>query len=181
MLTKNGVYGCPICDFISSEDADIIYEGRHNVVALNPRISPHPFRTAIIPIRHVGCEGLYGMNSLSMNERIEYKNARKRATDAIIKSANETGNILRTREGQPLVDYLERPSVHWSGDLIPQYDGAAKIGGMTFPTYSDADVQGVGPAPVIVASFPKDRLDLVMDKKVRTEMARLLRKNFEFC
>jgi hypothetical protein len=179
MIGKNSVSGCAICEFLSSEDIDKIYQGRYNVVALNPRISPHMLRTAIIPIRHIGGQGIYGVESLSMEERVEYKNARKSATDAIIQSAKETGNTLEVREGQPLIDYLERPSDHWSGDLIPKYQGHAKLGDVLFPIYEKVEVKGVGWTPVIVASFPKGRKDLVMDKKLRSEMARILKKNFK--
>jgi hypothetical protein len=180
MIAKNRTAGCTICDFLSSKDIDIIYQGRFVTAALNPRISPNLFRTAIIPVRHIGEGGVYGTSGpISMDEKNEFKYARRRVTDAIIKSAKETGNKLRVREGQPLIDYLERPSNHWSGDLLPQYESPAKFKDMIFPFYHEVMVEGVGYAPVIVASFPKEREDLVMKKELRIEITEALKKNLK--
>ena len=175
---------CPICNFLTDDETDKIYSGRHIEVALNPRWSPHLFRTALIPKRHLGESGKYGLELLGDCEREEYGLLRRATTDAIIRAARTTGNRLKIREEQLHIDYMERPSIHPSGDLIPQYYDPAKLRGFIFPRYLDAEMEpnssNVKKVSVIVASFPKSESGrLTMPRLLREEMANVLKKHFK--
>ncbi len=179
---------CPICaGFIGKyrDEANIIYETEMMVVALNPRGSPHFLRTAIIPKRHLGDAGKYGVDNLMDCEYNEYKKLKMTATDAIIKTSSDLGIKLKKREGQPLVDYLVRPSVHPSGDLFPSYEGEVEFMGYVFPEYIETRIRThnmpriAESSPTILASFPKTNEDLTMPVKLRKNIVADLQKNFD--
>lgn len=69
---------CGICKFLVDDEIDKIYEGEHIEAALNPRWSPHALRMTLIPLRHIGEDGKYGLGSLNMDERFEYGLLRKK-------------------------------------------------------------------------------------------------------
>ncbi|UCG95656.1 MAG: hypothetical protein JSV92_01240 [archaeon] len=187
-LIRNFNEECPICNLLRGDDqTDLIYDGDFFSLYLNQRVSPHLFRTAIVPYEHCIEKGKYGLECLSKKERDEYRNLKMGATDAIIMAAKKTENVLKEREGQPLIDYLVRPSVHPSGDLIPQYEGmpkleVKKLGRVfNFPVYGTINLRHFGsfnltPPDAIVGSFPKSNEGLIMPEEVREEQVRLLKK-----
>lgn len=181
---KNFDSNCSICNFLKEDETDVIYEGDFFEAVINPRWSPHaPFRTAIVPYEHFGDKGKYGLEKISNIERKEYREIRIRTTEAIIKAAKETGNELKTREGQPLIDYMERPSIHPSGDTMPQFKRPAKLGDHVSPRYLDTEIDpgnsGIEKASVIVGSFPKDQgYKLTMPEDLRREAVKILKKHF---
>lgn len=172
---------CAICKLLEKGE-DVIHEEDVMVAVLNGRWSPHLFRTAVVPKRHIGDKGTYGLQCLDMEEKADYSLLRRIATDAIIHAAKSTGNKLKTREGQPLIDCLVRPSYHPSADLIPHYEGPAKLGEYVFPRYVGAEIEagssGVTHASVIVASFPKSEAEkLTMPKDLRRKTVSVLKES----
>jgi len=180
MEIKNYDPNCAMCNFLEGNTIDIVYEGIYNKVAINPRISPHLFRTAVIPMRHMGADGKYGLELLNKREREEYRSLRLKTTDAIIGSADGTGNRLDMRDGQPDVEYIERPCKHPTGDLFPRYKEPARLGGYVFPRCVDAEIEAnsfsVNSAPVILASFADK--SLIMPEDLRREIVSILKENF---
>lgn len=180
-------WNCPICTGFIGEDREnvnIIYESESMIVALNPRWSPHLGRCAIIPKRHLGADGKYGLAKLPYSESVEAKKLSIAARNAIEKSFSHQG--IMEREGQPLIDYIERPSEHPSGDLFPTYNGEAEFDGYVFPKYDGAGLKlnsmpaFKGQLNVILSSFPKARADFVMPYNLRSSIAEALKENFDY-
>ena len=127
---------CSMCTGFIGEGKDetnIIHESPLMVAAINPRFSPHLGRCAVIPKRHLGLDGRYGVSKLGPDESKEYNLLLMATIDAIYASFSHLG--MKYREGLPLIDYLVRPSVHPSGDLFPTYEGPVEFMGYKFPQY----------------------------------------------
>jgi hypothetical protein len=176
---------CGMCtDVINEATADpknIICRTKLFVVTINPRWSPHLGRVAIAPIRHIGTDGVYGMESLYDKERLELSRLRKNVTDSIVKAFSHYG--ISRREGCAHIDAIVRPSLHPSLDLFPTYDQAPKYRDWTFPSYKKMELE-VGSAnknlekvTAVLASFSDPML--LMPLELRSLIANDLRNCLE--
>lgn len=181
------VNDCPICFSFVSDDKDrtnIIYESDLFIVAINPRWSPHLGRCAVIPKRHLGDDGRYGVFKLGEIEALEYNQLVILTRDAIDASFLDFG--IKEREGHPLIDYLVRPSVHPSGDLFPTYESAVHFMGYMFPEYEGVGIKTNSmpqldeDGPAILASFPKTNANLTMPADLRQAIVDRLKFNFDY-
>ena len=134
---------CGMCvDVINAATADsknIVCRTELFAVTINPRWSPHLGRVAIAPVRHIGPDGVYGMESLGDKERLELSRLRKEVTDSMVKAFGHYG--ISRREGCVHIDAIVRPSLHPSLDLFPTYDKAPKYKGWTFPSYKKVELE----------------------------------------
>lgn len=140
------------------KDEHIILEGKSIAWIPYSRENPSPFRSALVPKRHLGEDGKYGLSRLSNEEREELANMEIRVTNAIVSAAKDAHIEMEKRDGMPLIDRLIRTSVHPNIDFIPQTKQPAKLGGYIFPRYLDAEIEANSAnikktAKVIVASF----------------------------
>jgi hypothetical protein len=176
---------CGMCtDVINQVTADpknIVCITKLFVVTINPRWSPHLGRVAIAPVRHIGPDGVYGMELLDENERLELSRLRKDVTDSIVKAFSHYG--ISRREGCAHIDAIVRPSLHPSLDLFPTYDQAPKYKDWTFPSYKKVELE-IGSAnknlkkvPTVLASFSDPTL--LMPPELRSSIANDLRTCLE--
>jgi hypothetical protein len=160
------------------KDEHIILEGKSIAWIPYPRENPNPFRSALVPKRHLGEDGKYGLSKLSNEEREELVNMEVIVTNAIVSATKDAHIEMETRDGMPLIDRLIRTAFHPNIDFIPQIKQPTKLAGYVFPRYLDAEIDANSAninktAKVIVASFanaPPKPEDLI------EEEVRLLRK-----
>jgi len=177
MKVQNYNADCKICNTLQ-KDEHIIYEGKSIVWVPYPRWNANPFRSALVPKRHLGEDGKYGLSRLSNEEREELGNTEIVVTNAIISAARDAHIEMETRDGMPLIDRLIRTAVHPNIDFVPQTKQPAKLAGYVFPRNLDAEIEANSAnvnktAKVIVASFsaaPPKPEDLI------EEEVRLLRR-----
>lgn len=177
MKVHNYNSSCGNCNVLKN-DEHIIYEGESIAWIPYPRWNANPFRSALVPKRHLGENGKYGLARLFNEEREELGNLEVVVTNAIVSAAKDAQIELETRDGMPLIDRLIRTAVHPDIDFVPQTRQPAKLAGYVFPRClndeieaNSADVKKT--AKVIVASFadaPPKPEDLI-EKEIR-----LLRK-----
>ena len=176
---------CSMCaDVINEATADsknIVCRTKLFVVTINPRWSPHLGRVAIAPVRHIGHDGVYGMESLNEEERLELSRLRKDVTDSIVKAFNHFG--ISQREGCVHIDAIVRPSLHPSLDLFPTYDNAPKYKDWTFPSYKKVELEigsahaNVKKISTVLASFSDP--SLIMPPELRKLIENDLRSFLE--
>jgi hypothetical protein len=181
MKVQNYNSECKTCNALQ-KDEHVIYEGKLVAWVPYPRWNANPFRSALVPKRHLGEDGKYGLAKLSNEEREELGSMETSVTNAIISATKDAQIELETRDGMPLIDRLVRTATHPNIDFVPQTKQPAKFAGYIFPRYLDAGI-GVNSAnikktaKVIVASFadaPLKPEDLI------EEEVRLLKKYFNF-
>ncbi len=181
MRVKDYNSKCKICNALE-RDEHIIYEGDSIAWIPYPRWNANPFRSALVPKRHLGEDGKYGLARLSNKERKEIDKLEISVTNAIISATSQALIGLETRDGLPLIDRIIRTSTHPNIDFIPQTSHTATLSGYKFPRYLNAEIEANSAnikktAKIIVASFadaPLKPEDLV------EEEVRLLKKYFTF-
>ena len=155
---------CDVCNDYFGPRGDrslVVDEGRYRMaVVLNPKLSPHAFRTAIVPYGHLRNADGYAPRKLDEDEMHEFNELFRKSRSAIVRASEKVGLKLKQREGFPLIDFMVRPSRHPSGDLIPHYDGDVIIGGKKLLQYVDTRLKsGDGSErsiPTVVGSFAKE-------------------------
>jgi len=161
----------------TADEINIVYRTKLFVVTINPRWSPHLGRVAIAPLRHIGVNGVYGMESLDKNESLEFSKLRKVVTDSIASAFGQYG--ISKREGCSHIDAITRPSLHPSLDLFPTYDEAPTYKEWKFPSYKKVELEiGSGhknlmQASTVLASFSNPAL--IMPEKLRSSIVKDLK------
>lgn len=178
---------CPICTGVinkkTRDENNIVTDYGNFVVAINPRFSPHPYRTAIVPIGHMCNTGKYGFAGLYPDDWGSYNHLREKVTRAIVNVCETKKLKLKQREGFPLIDCIERPSVHPSADIFPTYVETPVVHGVRFPKYGsvmvDMGENEIFETEPILASFPKQAFNIEMPVDLRRKIAGDLRVEFE--
>lgn len=172
MKVQNYNPDCNICNALE-KDEHIIYEGKLIAWIPYPRWNENPFRSALVPKRHLGADGKYRLAKLSSVEEAELDSLEIVATDAIVSAIKNSGMKLEPpRQGMELIDSITRPGIHPNRDLMPKIEPPAKLAGYVFPRSLDAEIEANSAnikktAKIIAVSFADAQLkpeDLVNEE-----------------
>jgi len=165
---------------LSSNNENIIFSSCFFYITINPRWSPHLGRVAIVPLRHIGKDGLYGMEALTDEERVDFINLRILMTKTIIDVFSNFG--IGMRDGCHDIETICRPSQHPSLDIFPIYIKAPIYKGWQFPHYVESKIsKGSAPSEIevkqtLLASFSDP--GLLMPLELRLSLVNDLKNNF---